>query len=357
MSRFLLPAVLVLASACASCSDTASDAEPATWQEVLDERAAELGYTGATMAVVRDGEVLFAGATGVADLETRRPLTPDDPMRLGSVTKMFTATVVQQLDQEGALSVHDPIRTFVPDFPGDAATTLDHLGRHTSGLGDYRDDAEYQSDPRPLDVDELLALSYAQTPDAPTAGRSFDYASANYLLLGLAIEQATEASWEIALRTRIADRHGIDIHAGDGPGPIPGYDKERVDQTAHPHGPNARASGAGISTARDLALFADALVRGEILDEAHTRAMLSKTPLSTGEVEDHGFGIRVGDSRDGPYFGSRGHVPGYSCSWSHRPEVGATVAVLIPNAPHNGRALEHAAWEHLYRLAGRERPR
>lgn len=356
MSRSItLLTVVVLA--CASCSEAQVDWANRTWQRVLDERAKALGYTGATMAVVRDGEVVFAGATGVADLETGRPLTPDDPMRLGSVSKMFTATLVQQLDQEGLLSVNDRVLTFEPDFPGDPATTLDHLGRHTSGLGDFRSDAEYERSPRRLEVHEMLALSYAQTQESPTAGRSFAYASANYLLLGLAIEHATGDSWEAALRTRIAERHQIGVHGGDGPPPIPGYDKARVDLTDHPHGPNSRASGGAISTAKDLALFADALVHGRILDEPHTQAMLSKTTLSTGRVEDHGFGVRVGDSRDGPYSGSRGHLPGYSCSWSHRPEVGATVAVLIPNAPHNGRALEHAAWEHLYQLEGRARPK
>ncbi|MFK7928732.1 MAG: serine hydrolase domain-containing protein [Myxococcota bacterium] len=322
------------------------------WQQALDERAIELGYSGATMAVVQDGQEIFSGATGVDRPDAGAPLNASSPMRIASVTKAFTAVVVLQLDQEGALSLDDPITMYVPDFPGDPSTTLSHLARHTSGLGDFRNHPGYWDRSEPTSALDLLQLAYGQTAESPIAGETFEYSSANYLLLGLVIEQASRDSWESQVRTRIVEPLDLSIRFADEDVTlVPGFDLQGVEQTDHPNARSSWSSGSLIGTASDIARFGDALLAGDLLDAAHMDELLDRAPLNTGHTADYGFGIATGDSAFGPYQGNRAFTPGYSASWSYRADLGSTVAVLIPRAPYNGRALERAAWNHLLEQA------
>ena len=81
------------------------------------------------------GETLYQAGRGLADVEARRPITPDSVFRLGSITKQFTAAVILQLVQEGRISLDDPVSRFLPDYPGPGASaTVRQLLNHTSGI-------------------------------------------------------------------------------------------------------------------------------------------------------------------------------------------------------------------------------
>ena len=73
---------------------------------------------GCSAAAAVDGEIVWAGARGLANLADRTPLTIETRFDIGSVSKQFTATAVLLLSLEGALNVHDPISTYVPGLPG-----------------------------------------------------------------------------------------------------------------------------------------------------------------------------------------------------------------------------------------------
>jgi CubicO group peptidase (beta-lactamase class C family) len=93
---------------------------------------------GAAVIVVRDGEVVFRDAFGMADLELGVALRPDMVFRLGSITKQFTGAAILLLQERGLLSVDDPITRFLPDYPVHGhAITIGHLLAHTSGIRSY----------------------------------------------------------------------------------------------------------------------------------------------------------------------------------------------------------------------------
>ena len=103
---------------------------------MLDKLVAS-GAPGA-LAQFRDDSGTWAGASGVAERGSERPVDPDGWFRIGSITKTFTATVVLQLVGEGRLDAKDTVERWLPGLvPGGGGITLLHLLNHTSGLYEY----------------------------------------------------------------------------------------------------------------------------------------------------------------------------------------------------------------------------
>lgn len=110
------------------------------YQHQIDEIFREVDSThspGCALAVVKDGEVVFAKGYGVANLEYGIPISADTVFHVASVSKQFTAFGIQILASEGKLSLQDPVRKHLPDFPTfDQEIRIRHLMHHTSGLRD-----------------------------------------------------------------------------------------------------------------------------------------------------------------------------------------------------------------------------
>ncbi len=93
---------------------------------------------GCAAAVSLNGELVFEKAFGLADLEHNVPNTPQTIFESGSVAKQFTAAAVVLLQQDGKLSLDDPVRKYIPELPDyGAPLTIRHLLNHTSGLRDW----------------------------------------------------------------------------------------------------------------------------------------------------------------------------------------------------------------------------
>src|SRR3954454_12246820 len=112
------------------------------WQGRLAALAEEHGVVGASLAIQSGSQVLTA-ATGVLNLETRHPVTPDSLFQVGSITKVWTATLAMQLVDEGLLELDRPVVSYLPEFrvadPDVTRTvTARQLLTHTSGIdGDF----------------------------------------------------------------------------------------------------------------------------------------------------------------------------------------------------------------------------
>lgn len=117
---------------------------------------------GLALGIVRDGEVAYLKDYGVAD-GTGRPVTPQTPFAIGSVTKSFTALAVMQLAEQGALDLDAPVRTYLPEFvmadPYAAGqVTVRHLLNQVSGLSMYAGDLAFAAAPRTTTADLLVSL-------------------------------------------------------------------------------------------------------------------------------------------------------------------------------------------------------
>jgi D-alanyl-D-alanine carboxypeptidase len=304
-------------------------------QAALDEVGATVDRGGMTATVVSP-EGSWSGATGRAD--DTRSLRVDDQFAIASVTKPIVAAQVMQMAEAGELALDDPVGDHLPadlDFDTNGATIRELLG-HRSGIPseDW------------TEVDELLLahprrswpptwlLELVPTNRAP-AGEAFEYANANYLLLGQVIEKIRGRTVGEVLRTGVLDVDGVQRliyqpdEAPSAPMAMPGGQSTAALQEGGGYLPSFAAAsthGAAAAMASDapsLARWWRALCAGEIV---------SSKSLTVMTTLDHGYGLGLYNVAEG-YADAVGHsgehIDGTYVSWAGcLPEHGTLVVVL-----------------------------
>lgn len=185
-------------------------------QKLLDQLRKDAGAPGAILGIASGDGHLKVVASGQADREAGRPMAPDTPYFLGSITKTYTAVVILRLAEEGRLSLDDPIARFLPAFPEGSKITIRHLLTHTSGLKDFYSHFYYRPDREEMirlvtkrwTEEELLELSgrFGRWFDP---GTDWDYSNTGYYLLGVIIERASGLALTEAYRRYIYEPLGL----------------------------------------------------------------------------------------------------------------------------------------------------
>jgi CubicO group peptidase (beta-lactamase class C family) len=176
--------------------------------------------SGAVTLVARRGEVVALDAIGHSDLEARRAMKKDDLFWIASMTKPMTAVAVLMLQDEGKLSVEDPVEKHLPEFKnqwlitGRSATNLTlvrparpirirDLLTHTSGLGDV---------PAPRGDCSLaeLVMAYSQQPLKFPPGSKWEYCNSGINTLGRIVEVVSRKPYAKFLQERLFDPLDMD---------------------------------------------------------------------------------------------------------------------------------------------------
>ena len=156
-------------------------------------------------AVLRDGEVVWETAVGVADVEASVEATPDTQYRIGSITKTFTAAAIMQLRDAGKLDLEDTLDRHVE---GAAHTpTIRRLLSHVSGLQRETQDDSWLT-LRFAPPDELLE-TLAQAEMILPSGARFHYSNLAYALLGIVVERVSGTPYMDYVRTRLFEPIGL----------------------------------------------------------------------------------------------------------------------------------------------------
>lgn len=177
---------------------------------LLTDACERHGVPGAVAAVARAGELVVAPA-GVVRAPGGAAVTADTLFLIGSITKVWTATMIMQLVDEGALELDAPVQRHLdpPLILADAevadAVTVRQLLSHTGG---FRGDADDPPD-RGDDAVRRTVASYATLPQVHRPGRLFSYSNTGYTVLGRLIECLTGTTWDEALRTRVLEPLGL----------------------------------------------------------------------------------------------------------------------------------------------------
>ena len=288
-------------------------------------------------AEVRDGDQVWRGAAGVADVGTGRPVTPDMRHRVGSITKTLTAAAVLQLVESGQVGLDAPISRYVPQLvPGERGNTITvrMLLDHTSGLADYLPHAypSLRAFPRlaqttPESIDnhrytrfhptELIAMGVTAPAVGTPGGTPGIYSNTNYQLLCQILERVTGVAAETCITRNVIERAGLrDTELPDG---------------SHVRGPHSKMYEAWfgmidpprdysvydmswvgpaaslISTVADLNRFFGLLLAGEVVGESSLAQMQRTVPVISfeGKTIDYGLGLH------------RMVVPGHGTFWGH----------------------------------------
>src|SRR5829696_4825124 len=183
--------------------------DAARWQPKLEELLERVGGPGALFAIMQGDEVVQCAA-GVANLETGEPIGTDTLFHIASISKVFTATLVMQLVEEGKLDLDAPIRTYLPDFrvaDSDVTerVTTRHLLSHTSGIDGDKEDSFGRGDDALARYVESCSTLEQQFP----LGATFSYCNSGFNILGRLVEVLRGKSYDAALREHLFDPLGV----------------------------------------------------------------------------------------------------------------------------------------------------
>lgn len=232
---------------------------------------------GVSVAVARNGEVVWTAAAGAAAVDPVRPATPDTRFRVYSVSKPWTAAAALRLAVAGRLDPDAPIA--VASYPDKGVPiTAFQLGTHSAGIRQYRP-GEAEMDRKCATVEEAVGL-FADDSLLFEPGTDRAYSTWGFVLLGAVIENAASEPFDSVLRREVLEPAGMTatVHAGGDaadharayePGPDGGL--RDVTETTDP---SCKWGGGGyLSTASDLARFPLAVLSGELLPASAARLL------------------------------------------------------------------------------------
>lgn len=289
---------------------------------------------GITAAVVRGDQLVWTASYGFADMGRRIPATRQTVYRIGSVTKMFTAAMLMQLESRGRLRLSDPVSRFFPGVAqisgaatGQDAPTLLQLATMTSGLeAEVRDAAAFDTG-AVAGWETTLGRAIRNARFIAPAGTRFQYSNIGYAVLGAALARSAQLpyiAWQeqqllaplgmarthFDLRPEMAGDLAIGYVVTDG----------RADSTAPMRevrrGRGYRVPNGGLfTTVDDLSRFLSfQLGHGpeSVLPHARLeRAYSGFVATSADEPFGYGLGFMLQRREDFPWLGHSGGVPGY----------------------------------------------
>jgi serine beta-lactamase-like protein LACTB, mitochondrial len=291
-----------------------SAAQQTAIASVVRREMERLRIPGLSLAVARDGAIVYSRAFGLADVENQVTATPATRFRTASIAKTLTATAVMKLAEQGKLDLDAPIQRYCPAYPAKPwPVTARQLLTHTAGVRHYQRRGESSGTEHFFTIGQALGL-FKDDPLLFEPGTQFGYSTYGYMVLGCALEGAAGAPYDDVMARTIygpagMTRTGPDHHFLLIPGRARTY--STLSEREHQSLPAAvrdrvrpgelfnaplhdtsmkRAAGGLLSTAEDLVAFASAFQRGQLVDEATARSMWTVQTLRGGQPVETPWG-------------------------------------------------------------------
>jgi CubicO group peptidase (beta-lactamase class C family) len=302
--RILLAIVLV--TPCVVRPAAAQRRDPAHAVDSLFAPWNKPGSPGCAVGVIQDGRWIHQAGYGTADLSTGAPITPNTRFYMGSVSKQFAAASIALAVRQGKLSLDDPLRKWIPEFPEYAqAVTVNHLVHHTSGVRDYLVLLALNGhigDVHP-DSEVLQLLTRQSALDFPP-GSEYSYSNSGYFLLSVILKRATGLSLRDFAERNILGPLGMrssyfyDDHTKPHPaGPLAmGYAPKDsgFEPALYPNFEQV-ADGGLYSTLNDLMAWDQNFYHPKVGDQAFLDQIQTPGTLNDGRALEYGFGLMARD--------------------------------------------------------------
>jgi CubicO group peptidase (beta-lactamase class C family) len=164
-----------------------------------------------SVTLSKSGKVIYSRAIGYSSITDagKKPSTTQTKYRIGSISKMFTTTMIFQLVEEGKLKLSTTLDAYFPKLPNANKITISNLLNHRSGIHNFTDDPSYQTwMTQPKTEEEMLAIISQNKVDFQPNEKAA-YSNSNFVILGFVIEKITKLSYPVNLKQRITSKIGL----------------------------------------------------------------------------------------------------------------------------------------------------
>ena len=318
-----------------------------TYQSVIDSYIKK-GIIG-TSIYVKDNNGIWIGAGGKADILSNIDVDKGDQFMIASITKVFTATVLFSLVDNGILSIDDNISEWIPssianNIENANEATIADLLSHKSGIADYYttkfEMARYNTEHNYWVQEDILKYVYGKKASFPV-GQKYSYSNTNFLLLGMIIENAANMTLKDAydkylfLPLELENAYYGTGRDAASTSLISGYynlygngfilsDFLYKDELS-------TGDGGIIINPQDLGRFFDELMQGNLLSEASLMKM--QDWFDIGGNRKNGFGLEYFENEHGISYGHTGGADGFTSVAHYYPNEDITVIILLNFTP------------------------
>lgn len=336
MLRTFLPlfALLLPAPALAQQAGDLTPAERAAVDRVVATNLASSGVPSASIAIVRDGRIVYAHAYG-RQSDAIPVARADAPYQIASISKQFTAAALLLLEDDGRLRLDDPVSRYVPGITGGDRITIRQLLSHTSGLQDYwPQDYSFAAMATPITPQQIVDR-WAHQPLDFEPGTQWQYSNTGYVVAGMIVERVAGMPLLRFLQERIfapLQMYSIDQDLAVGPDfPTP-YQRFALGPV-RPERPAAHgwlfAAGELAMRASDLARWDIARMNRELLPADDWAEQERVVRLADGSSTNYGLGVTVGQNNGHAYVEHSGEAVGFLSENIVFPQDKVAVVVLV----------------------------
>ncbi len=343
IALLVLPNAVQAQETPATIHATAHETAIAAGRAAISEAMQADSIPAMAVAVYHGDTLIWSEAFGVADVENDIAATPAHMFRIGSVAKLFTATLAARLAQEGLIDLDRPIGEYLEQWPDrHPPITLRQLLGHLGGIRHYIGRDRDFSQPGGMidlrfypDQDAVLAI-FAEDDLVAAPGQAFNYSTFGYSLVGAVLEAATGSDYYSLLQTHVLEPGAIEnVRVDDMFAIVP--NRARVYDAVEDYQPflpdltgsvvNALplnsayklAAGGLVADAASVARFGTLHFAPGLLTEDMFVEMFTSQQTNAGEVTGTGLGWRIGTDAEGRTFyhhsgsqqGSRAHLAVY----------------------------------------------
>jgi D-alanyl-D-alanine carboxypeptidase len=304
--------------------------------KVATEALAKTGVPSASVAVVKNGQIVYVKAYGDARIDPRIAATPEMRYSIGSISKQFTATAILFLQEQGKLSLDDPVARFVPDLTRANEITIRELLSHTSGYQDYwPQDYVMPMMLQPVTAQKILD-GWARKALDFDPGTKWEYSNTNYVIAGVIVEKASGMPLLQFLREKVFTPLGMKSVADIDEGKL--GETDPVGYLRYALGPPHPAPKEGkgwlfaaaeiAMTARDLAQWDISVIDQKLMKPSSYHELETEVLLNNGVGTQYGLGVSVNLQEGHRALSHGGEVSGFNAENVVFPDEHAAVVVL-----------------------------
>jgi D-alanyl-D-alanine carboxypeptidase len=275
------------------------------------------GAPSVSIAVVKDGELIYAKAFGRANIADNRAADVNTRYAVGSISKQFTATALLLLEEQGKLSLDDKVSKYFPDLTRASEVSIRQLLSHTSGYEDYAPQDYIIPEWTKPTTPQAILDRWAKKPLNFDPGTRWQYSNTNYVLAGEIFEKVSHRLLIEFLREKIFEPLNM-RSAGDCAAASPTDAAAYTRYALGPARPAAReasgwyfAAGELCMTPSDLARWDIAFLQKKTLQARSYDEITREVKLANGDLTHYALGLETGDMRGIPTIYHGGEVSGF----------------------------------------------